>query len=165
MTLITEDMICRALTEQRFADEIKRLFDCLFNALLQRSRKAGKDSCDGSKSWDRLANYFASGGQWLALPSESHVMIESICVELTSRVIDEWPSLYLTFRFRSTPAACLAGRDAHPQPNGGHRLRGLGNERRASVLSNGRTLCTRNPVDVPLMNRKRELRTVFSFLL
>lgn len=76
----------RALTEPRWADEIRRMVDSLFH-LLQQPKPSGKSpnssspsptgpaTTDMSRPFNRLSNYFITCGQWLPLPPESHVII------------------------------------------------------------------------------------------
>lgn len=130
----------RALTEPRWADEIRRMVDTLFHWLQfgdgGGNRSAGNGSSvspggsDMSRPFNRLSNYFVTCGQWLPLPPESHVTIyPSIVVKIDDGLTPL--STYLLFVFMATHCKkmCAAGCDVDSQPNGSHRLRGLGTAR------------------------------------
>ena len=89
----------RALTEPRWADEIRRMVDSLFHALQQSSKSGTTTSnspvaSDMGRPFNRLSNYFVTCGQWLPLPAESHVWSQSTRNLMTDCLTGSFPFLF-----------------------------------------------------------------------
>ncbi|KAI9554125.1 hypothetical protein GHT06_019397 [Daphnia sinensis] len=92
--------IRRALTEPRWADEIRRMVDTLFHWLQfgdgGGNRSAGNGSSvspgggDMSRPFNRLSNYFVTCGQWLPLPPESHLDVTLTLNQMEAIDYEDW---------------------------------------------------------------------------
>lgn len=64
----------RALTEPRWADEIRRIVDSLFVGLMALASHQKQPSGENSpRPINRLSDFFSTSGQWLPLPPDCHV--------------------------------------------------------------------------------------------
>ncbi|XP_057375643.1 protein inturned-like [Daphnia carinata] len=100
--------IRRALTEPRWADEIRRMVDTLFHWLQfgdgGGNRSAGNGSSvspggsDMSRPFNRLSNYFVTCGQWLPLPPESHLDVTLTLNQMEAIDYEDWDEEAITIQ-------------------------------------------------------------------